>query len=161
MSQGSEEPPPPAPQYVERPERLARSNSIHNPVPQLAPGSSAAVGHVLGNSIPLSIFPISDDKICFCFCGLPGLTTPLLHSVTSDRERKDSYCPEISEVIFEKSRDLADFIFLDIFPFSMPFLCKYSTVNHFPIISIMQLLIFNSWRLPPPHVRRIEGRGLV
>lgn len=35
-------------------------------------GSSAAVGHVLENSIPLSIFPISPDKFVFCFCGLPG-----------------------------------------------------------------------------------------
>ena len=55
------------------PERMKRSNSIHNPLPQQAPGASAAIGHILGNSIPLSIFPISDDKLCFCFCGLPGL----------------------------------------------------------------------------------------
>jgi hypothetical protein len=35
-------------------------------------GAAAAVGHVLENSIPLSIFPIAVDKFCFCFCGLPG-----------------------------------------------------------------------------------------
>ena len=36
-------------------------------------GSQAADGHVLQNSIPLSIFPIAPDKFCFCFCGLPGM----------------------------------------------------------------------------------------
>lgn len=35
-------------------------------------GSAAAVGHTIENSIPLSIFPITQDKFCFCFCGLPG-----------------------------------------------------------------------------------------
>lgn len=35
-------------------------------------GSSAALGHSLENSIPLSIFPIAQDKFCFCLCGLPG-----------------------------------------------------------------------------------------
>jgi hypothetical protein len=30
------------------------------------------VGHVLENSIPLSIFPIATDKFVFAFCGLPG-----------------------------------------------------------------------------------------
>eukprot|EP01039_Chlorochromonas_danica_P002541 gene2541-2782_t len=43
-----------------------------NRYPQNCPGAAAAVGHVLENSIPLSIFPISQDKFCFCFCGLPG-----------------------------------------------------------------------------------------
>eukprot|EP01038_Epipyxis_sp_PR26KG_P012621 gene12621-16924_t len=43
-----------------------------NPLPQNAPGSSAAVGHTLENSIPLSIFPIATDKFCICLCGLPG-----------------------------------------------------------------------------------------
>ena len=43
-----------------------------NLVPQSAPGSSAAVGHKVENSIPLSIFPIQPDKFCICFCGLPG-----------------------------------------------------------------------------------------
>lgn len=57
---------------IQKLDRIKRSNSIHNPLPQQAPGSSAAIGHILGNSIPLSIFPISDDKLCFCFCGLPG-----------------------------------------------------------------------------------------
>eukprot|EP00597_Dinobryon_sp_UTEXLB2267_P015822 CAMPEP_0170115900 /NCGR_PEP_ID=MMETSP0020_2-20130122/11851_1 /TAXON_ID=98059 /ORGANISM="Dinobryon sp., Strain UTEXLB2267" /LENGTH=558 /DNA_ID=CAMNT_0010343719 /DNA_START=58 /DNA_END=1734 /DNA_ORIENTATION=+ len=45
---------------------------IENPLPQNAPGASAAVGHHLENSIPLSIFPIAADKLCICFCGLPG-----------------------------------------------------------------------------------------
>jgi tRNA uridine 5-carbamoylmethylation protein Kti12 len=44
----------------------------YNPVPQAAPGASAAVGHTVENSIPLSIFPIATDKFCICFCGLPG-----------------------------------------------------------------------------------------
>jgi tRNA uridine 5-carbamoylmethylation protein Kti12 len=44
----------------------------YNPVPQTTPGASAAVGHNLDNSIPLSIFPIAVDKFCICFCGLPG-----------------------------------------------------------------------------------------
>lgn len=35
-------------------------------------GTSAAVGHHLENSIPLSIFPIATDKFCVCFCGMPG-----------------------------------------------------------------------------------------
>ena len=41
-------------------------------IPQTAPGAQAAVGHIVENSIPLSIFPIATDKFCFCFCGLPG-----------------------------------------------------------------------------------------
>jgi len=44
----------------------------YNPLPQNAPGASAAIGHTVENSIPLSIFPISTDKVCICFCGLPG-----------------------------------------------------------------------------------------
>ena len=44
----------------------------YNPKPQHAPGYSAAVGHTIENSIPLSIFPIAADKLCICFCGLPG-----------------------------------------------------------------------------------------
>lgn len=43
-----------------------------NPNPQNAPGASAAVGHTIENSIPLSIFPVSIDKLFICFCGLPG-----------------------------------------------------------------------------------------
>lgn len=35
-------------------------------------GASAAVGHIVENSIPLSIFPIATDKFVFAFCGLPG-----------------------------------------------------------------------------------------
>lgn len=46
--------------------------SEYNPLPQNAPGAAAAVGHTLENSIPLSIFPIAADKLCICFCGLPG-----------------------------------------------------------------------------------------
>jgi broad specificity phosphatase PhoE len=41
-------------------------------IPQQAPGHSAAIGHVIDNSIPLSIFPIAPDKIVICFCGMPG-----------------------------------------------------------------------------------------
>jgi len=43
-----------------------------NPIPQAAPGASAAIGHTVENSIPLSIFPIALDKFCICFVGLPG-----------------------------------------------------------------------------------------
>ncbi len=42
------------------------------PIDASLTGSSAALGHTLANSIPLSIFPIALDKFCFCFCGLPG-----------------------------------------------------------------------------------------
>lgn len=49
-----------------------KMNSEYNPIPQAAPGASAAVGHNIENSIPLSIFPIAPDKFCICFCGLPG-----------------------------------------------------------------------------------------
>lgn len=52
--------------------RSTEEQNPNNPDPQLAPGASAAVGHVIGNSIPLSIFPIATDKFCICFCGLPG-----------------------------------------------------------------------------------------
>jgi signal recognition particle GTPase len=48
------------------------AEKFQNLVPQAAPGASAAVGHTLENSIPLSIFPIAVDKFCICFCGLPG-----------------------------------------------------------------------------------------
>lgn len=34
------------------------SCSTFTPIPQNAPGASAAVGHTVENSIPLSIFPI-------------------------------------------------------------------------------------------------------
>jgi hypothetical protein len=40
-----------------------------NHIPQAAPGSTAAVGHTVENSIPLSIFPISAEKFIVCFCG--------------------------------------------------------------------------------------------
>jgi predicted kinase len=52
--------------------RSAEEQNAYNPIPQAAPGASAAVGHIIGNSIPLSIFPIATDKFCICFCGLPG-----------------------------------------------------------------------------------------
>jgi len=48
-------------------------SSEHNPKPQNAPGAHAAVGHVVENSIPLSIFPIKLDKFCVFLCGLPGV----------------------------------------------------------------------------------------
>lgn len=41
--------------------------------PQMAPGAHAAVGHVIENSIPLSIFPIKLDKFAIFVCGLPGV----------------------------------------------------------------------------------------
>jgi len=44
-----------------------------NSAPQMAPGASAAVGHVIENSIPLSIFPIKLDKFAIFVCGLPGV----------------------------------------------------------------------------------------
>ena len=44
----------------------------YNPLPQNAPGAAAAEGHDVGNSIPLSIFPIAMDKFCICLVGLPG-----------------------------------------------------------------------------------------
>lgn len=40
--------------------------------PACCTGAHAAKGHVVENSIPLSIFPISPNKFVFCFCGLPG-----------------------------------------------------------------------------------------
>ena len=52
--------------------RQRRESTTVNPVPQSAPGTSAAIGHTLENAIPMSIFPIATDKFCFCFCGLPG-----------------------------------------------------------------------------------------
>ena len=45
---------------------------LYNPAPQNAPGASAAKGHTVENSIPLSIFPIATDRFLFAFCGLPG-----------------------------------------------------------------------------------------
>ena len=79
------------------PSRRESEKSQFNPLPQNAPGNcsvktyshlctmklniricsccagtSAAVGHHLENSIPLSIFPIATDKFCVCFCGMPG-----------------------------------------------------------------------------------------
>ena len=39
----------------------------------MAPGASAAVGHTVENSIPLSIFPIRLDKFAIFICGLPGV----------------------------------------------------------------------------------------
>lgn len=52
--------------------RSMEEQNAYNPIPQAAPGASAAVGHTIANSIPLSIFPIATDKFCICFCGLPG-----------------------------------------------------------------------------------------
>jgi hypothetical protein len=45
---------------------------VVNSCPQIAPGSTAAVGHTIENSIPLSIFPIAPEKFVVCFSGLPG-----------------------------------------------------------------------------------------
>ena len=67
------------PQRIGSPGPGSNPNSDHNqsfhdynPLPQNAPGSHAAVGHTIDNSIPLSIFPMSLDKLLICFCGLPG-----------------------------------------------------------------------------------------
>jgi hypothetical protein len=49
-----------------------QTTAFDNPFPQTAPGARAAIGHVLDNSIPLSIFPLSSDKLCLCICGLPA-----------------------------------------------------------------------------------------
>ena len=62
----------PAVDKVNRTPSFAGSACSYNPVPQTAPGASAAVGHDVENSIPLSIFPIAMDKYAICFCGLPG-----------------------------------------------------------------------------------------
>jgi len=66
-------------QLLKSPPTRTRSGSYnhkhldnYNPLPQNAPGASAAVGHTVENSIPLSIFPIALDKMCICICGLPG-----------------------------------------------------------------------------------------
>jgi len=40
------------------------SCSTFTPIPQSAPGASAAVGHTVENSIPLSIFPIGTYTFC-------------------------------------------------------------------------------------------------
>lgn len=44
----------------------------NNPFPQSAPGANAVKGHIVDNGIPLSIFPISQNKLCLCVCGLPA-----------------------------------------------------------------------------------------
>ena len=46
--------------------------SFRNPVPQRAPGAECSGVKTADSSIPLSIFPIHPDRICICFCGLPG-----------------------------------------------------------------------------------------
>lgn len=48
------------------------TKSTINLCPQIAPGSRAAIGHTVENSIPLSIFPIAMEKFIVCFVGLPG-----------------------------------------------------------------------------------------
>lgn len=64
------------------PETIHRSASREamNPFPQSAPGSgpSGPTGHIVENSIPLSIFPIQADKVCLCFCGKPARGKTLL-----------------------------------------------------------------------------------
>lgn len=63
---------PPSPLRSRTGNASPSGDSFVNPNPQNAPGAAAAVGHVLENSIPLSIFPIKTDKFVFAFCGLPG-----------------------------------------------------------------------------------------
>jgi hypothetical protein len=43
-----------------------RLNSCNNPIPQAAPGSTAAIGHTLENSIPLSVY-IHQLLLCICY----------------------------------------------------------------------------------------------
>ena len=57
---------------IKRRSSVSITSTPMNPIPQAAPGSNAAFGHTLENSIPLSIFPIQADKFAICFCGLPG-----------------------------------------------------------------------------------------
>ena len=60
-------------EVVDESEGSSEGSSIdYNPLPQNAPGAGAAKGHNVGNSIPLSIFPIAMDKFCICLVGLPG-----------------------------------------------------------------------------------------
>jgi len=54
-------------------EHAADPTAAYTECKQMAPGASAAVGHTIENSIPLSIFPIRADKFCICVCGLPGV----------------------------------------------------------------------------------------
>jgi hypothetical protein len=54
------------------PQPSVKISQNNNPFPQSAPGAKAAIGHVLDNGIPLSIFPISASKLFICICGLPA-----------------------------------------------------------------------------------------
>ena len=109
------------------PERRASLAVGYNPVPQNAPGAGAAVGHTIENSIPLSIFPISMNKVCICFCGLVSefktkslcSTTPL-KIVTIDY----SECSPVEGKLIL----LADSV--DTYPFSMPFQSASSTFRN-------------------------------
>eukprot|EP00603_Paraphysomonas_imperforata_P009901 CAMPEP_0114476990 /NCGR_PEP_ID=MMETSP0104-20121206/15084_1 /TAXON_ID=37642 ORGANISM="Paraphysomonas imperforata, Strain PA2" /NCGR_SAMPLE_ID=MMETSP0104 /ASSEMBLY_ACC=CAM_ASM_000202 /LENGTH=544 /DNA_ID=CAMNT_0001651827 /DNA_START=14 /DNA_END=1648 /DNA_ORIENTATION=+ len=60
------------------PDKIKKSHSkspsfwSKNPFPQSAPGANAVKGHIVDNGIPLSIFPISQNKLCLVVCGLPA-----------------------------------------------------------------------------------------
>jgi broad specificity phosphatase PhoE len=58
----------------QKPKNHSKSPSFwaKNPFPQSAPGANAVKGHVVDNGIPLSIFPISQNKLCLVVCGLPA-----------------------------------------------------------------------------------------
>jgi hypothetical protein len=49
-----------------------RKPAFEHLLPQHAPGAKSSGVKNADCSIPLSIFPISPDRICICFCGLPG-----------------------------------------------------------------------------------------
>ena len=70
---------------LKRASSIAGSNCSYNPVPQTAPGASAAVGHDIENSIPLSIFPIAMDKVIPLLFSLSSafIHCPLSHSIPS------------------------------------------------------------------------------
>jgi hypothetical protein len=128
---------------VALPARVARDASVHNPEPQHAPGSSAAVGHILGNSIPLSIFPISDDKICFCFCGLPG-EPPITHALLLYFILSVFLClPQVGERLTSREDWPGEKVFL-LVSASLIYLDRYLSFFH-----ALPVQIFNGMSPPP------------
>ena len=89
---------------------FAGSNCSYNPVPQTAPGASAAVGHDIENSIPLSIFPIAMDKVQSSFYSA-FILFPLSNSMPRFfRQRWIMYNPRSSRV-FLYFHSLSAFLF--------------------------------------------------
>lgn len=100
---------------------VSRKGSFHeNPLPQNAPGSQAALGHTLENSIPLSIFPLHPDKFCIAFCGLPGETLYCVNEGMISSKCFQQYAFQVV-VKVTSPEDL-----VDIWIFSMPCLSRYS-----------------------------------